>query len=339
MFERFFSFIKEFIKEEYKFLIILLFTYILFMYPVNYYIIVGGGISDVGSRIDVADAYKSKGSFNISYVTELDGKLITYLLSYIIPSWDRVSVDNYKYDSSESLEDIAFRGDLDLSSANGNAIKHAYQLANREYVELSTEIYVVATFEEYDTKLKIQDQLLSINGKSFDTISSYQEYLQTLDHDSSALVKVMRKGKEKEISCKIYENNGKKILGVSLQVVHKYKTDPKVDIKFKKDESGPSGGLITTLDIYNKLTKKDLTSSLKIAGTGTIEEDGRIGTIGGVEYKLIGAEAGGADVFLVPSGENYEECKKVKKEKKLAIKLISVDTFADAVSKLEKLKN
>ena len=33
-----------------------------------------GGISDISSRIQVEQAYQSKGSFNISYVTELDGK-------------------------------------------------------------------------------------------------------------------------------------------------------------------------------------------------------------------------------------------------------------------------
>ena len=44
------------------------------IFPVNNYIVVGGGISDISSRIQVEQAYQSKGSFNISYVTELDGK-------------------------------------------------------------------------------------------------------------------------------------------------------------------------------------------------------------------------------------------------------------------------
>ena len=126
-------------------------------------------------------------------------------------------------------------------------------------------------------------------------------------------------------------------MGVILQVVNKYETNPKVEMNFKRDESGPSAGLITTLAIYDKLTKSDLTKQLKIAGTGTIEIDGSIGEIGGVKYKLLGAEAGNADIFLVPSGNNYKECVKIKKEKKLKIKLIEVSTIDEAIEKLENL--
>ena len=50
--------------------------------PVNYYITVGGGASDVSSRIEVENKNKSKGTFNISYVTQLDGTIFTYLLFY-----------------------------------------------------------------------------------------------------------------------------------------------------------------------------------------------------------------------------------------------------------------
>ena len=111
-----------------------------------------------------------------------------------------------------------------------------------------------------------------------------------------------------------------------------------VKINFKKTESGPSGGLITTLDIYDKLTEDDLTNSLKIAGTGTINEDGTIGSIGEVKYKLLGAVSDDADVFLVPSGENYKTCMEVKKEKKLDIKILEIKNIEDAIEKLEKLK-
>ena len=93
------------------------------------------------------------------------------------------------------------------------------------------------------------------------------------------------------------------------------------------------------LDIYNKITKKDLTKGFKIAGTGEIDKDGNIGTIGGVKYKLLGAEKSNADIFLVPKGENYKTCLKVKKEKNLKIKVVSVSTLKEAISVLENYKN
>ena len=108
--------------------------------------------------------------------------------------------------------------------------------------------------------------------------------------------------------------------------------------KFKPSESGPSGGLTLSLAIYNRLVNEDITNGLKIVGTGTIDMNGNVGSIGGVKYKLMGAVKAKADVFLVPSGENYEECIKVQKEKGYDIKIIGVTTFDEALEKLKELK-
>ena len=336
MFKKVYEKIKSFIKSEYKFIIFLIVFYIFCAWPVNYYIIIGGGISDIGSRVVVEDGYQSKGSFNLSYVSELKGTTVSYLLSYVMPNWKRVSMDDYKYTTEEDYEDIEFRSDLDLRYSNSNAIYYAYQLANKPCKVLETEIYVIATSSEYDNPLEVGDQLLMVDGKSFSTLKEYQDYLQNFDKERIT-VKVMRDEKEVEISCKLHQNGERKVLGVVLQSASTYQTDPEVTFDFEANESGPSAGLITTLSIYDQLTKKDLTKKLDIAGTGTIESDGSIGQIGEVEYKLLGAVRGGADVFLVPAGENYQTCKKVKKEDNLDIKLIPVKTIYDAVEKLERL--
>ena len=89
MFKKIFNYIKNIVKEEYKFIIFLIFSYFFLSFPLNYYITVGGGTSDVSSRIKVSDSYKSDGSFNISYVTQLNGTILTYGLSYLIPTWER----------------------------------------------------------------------------------------------------------------------------------------------------------------------------------------------------------------------------------------------------------
>ena len=83
------DYIVEVFREEYKFIIFMLLLLIILNYPLNYYITVGGGISDVSSRIKVEDKYKSKGTFNISYVTQLTGNVFTYGLSFIMPNWER----------------------------------------------------------------------------------------------------------------------------------------------------------------------------------------------------------------------------------------------------------
>lgn len=325
------------LKEEYKFIIFLILLYIILQYPLNYYIVTGGGASNVSSRIEVANKYKEKGSFNISYVTELQGTIFTYALSYIIPTWEREDANLYKYNDNESIDDIEFRSDLDLKTSNGTATYWAYKLAHKKVKEKSSKMYIITIFEGYKTPLKVGDEVLSVNGNAYNTVDEYREYLQTLKENEIVTVKIKRKNKEKEIKSKMYKYKDRLILGVGLQFVREYDTNPKVKIKFRSSESGPSGGLITTLELYNQLTKKDITKGLKITGTGTIEEDGTIGEIGGVEHKLLGACDAKSDVFLVPDGQNYKDAIKYKKDKKLKIKIIKVKTIEDALEKISKL--
>ena len=338
MIKIFFKELIKFIKEEYIFLITIISISIICCIPVDYYIIIGGGISDVGQRIVVEDGYDSKGSFNLSYVSELKGTFLTYLLSYVIPSWERISVDYYRYNETDDLDDIKFRGELELKNANSLATKTAYNLAGKKCEVKNTKIYVIAKFSEYESNLEVQDQILSINNQTFNSIKEYQNYLQTLNITDEVEIKVLRDDKEVIIKNKLYEFENRKIMGVSLNYYYELVPAPAVYIKFENNESGPSAGLVTTLEIYNQLTKKDITKSYVIAGTGTIEEDGSIGEIGGVEHKIIGAADGKADIFLVPAGDNYNDAVKTKKEKKLDIEIYAVKTIEEAIDILENIE-
>lgn len=336
MLKKFYEKVKEFIKTEYKFILFLIVFVVICTWPVNYYIVIGGGISDISDRVVVENSDSSNGSFNLSYVSELKGTTLSYLLSYVMPHWKRVSMDDYKYTTDEDYQDIEFRSELDLLSSNSNAIYYAYQLADKPCEVVKTDVYVIVKFPEYDNPLEVGDKLLKVNGVLCANLVEFQEAIQKVD-GNSVRVTVLRDGKEMELTSKLYEEENRKVLGVGLQSVTTYDVDPEVEFQFEKNESGPSAGLITTLSIYDQLTKGDLTKGKLIAGTGTIEADGSIGQIGEVEYKLLGAVDGGAQVFLVPAGENYQDCKKMKKDENLDIKLISVKNIDDAIKKLKDL--
>lgn len=332
-----FNRIIQYVKDNFIFISILLILYIILTFPLNYYIVIGGGTSDVSSRIEVSDAYSSKGSFNISYVSELQGTVFTYLLSYIFPTWEVEDANLYKYNDQESIEDIEFRSALDLKTVNGNATYWAYKLAKKEIQLKSRQFYVVTISPDIKTSFRVGDRILEIDGEEYQTLDEYRNYIQSKRTSDILKVKVLRKEKEVLLDVPLFEQNNVTMMGVVLQAMNQYEVSPDVKIEFKRGESGPSGGLITTLEIYNQLTKKDLTKGRKIAGTGTIEEDGTIGEIGGVEHKLLGAYADKADLFLVPDGENYEEAIKYKKKKNLKIKIISISSIEDAINKLNNI--
>ena len=87
------------------------------------------------------------------------------------------------------------------------------------------------------------------------------------------------------------------------------------------------------LSIYDYLTEKDITNNLNIVGTGTIDEEGNVGEIGGVKYKIKAAAKNKADVFFVPKG-NYEEAINVKNANNLDIKIISISNITEAINYL-----
>lgn len=338
--EAFITGIVELIKYEYKYLMCLFLILMICFIPVNYYIIVGGGISDISSRVEVVNGYKSKGSLNISYVSELSGSAATYALSYILPGAKRVSIEDYKYTDTESEEDINFRNTFDLEQANSIATVVAYEKANKDITITGEHTYVIAVSPSTkDCTLKVGDEVLEINGTKIDN-KKYSDYLNSLDLSAGDKVKfkIIRNGKEQEVETPLYNLDGRLVVGILMDYIKDFKTNPKVNIKFNDRESGPSGGLMTTLSIYNQLVKKDITKGLKIAGTGTIDYDGNIGPIGEIEYKLMGAVKGGADVFIAPTGKNYKAAVKEAKKEHYKIKIIEAVNFDDVLKKIDNLK-
>ncbi|MCF3120591.1 hypothetical protein IPZ68_12900 [Streptomyces arenae] len=113
----------------------------------------------------------------------------------------------------------------------------------------------------------------------------------------------------------------------------------KVDVKADLgDIGGPSAGLFLSLGIIDKLDGNgsggDLTGGRTIAGTGTIEADGRIGPVGGVALKTKAARRDGATVFLVPKAE----CSDASAELPKGLQLIPVTTLKGTVDSLRALE-
>ncbi len=87
------------------------------------------------------------------------------------------------------------------------------------------------------------------------------------------------------------------VVGISAGTDHTFPFT--IDIKLA-DVGGPSAGLMFALGIYDKLTPGDLTGGTFVAGTGTIDDTGKVGPIGGIGMKTIGARDKGAQYFLTP---------------------------------------
>jgi len=326
--------LKKFIKENYKGLLILLIVYLICNFPLDFSIYSPGGLINLNNRIESKDKiYESKGSINMTYVSLVKGTLPTYVLSRIIPTWDIVSNDDITYDGN--LEETIKIDQYYLEESISNAYMVAYDEANQDYEIKESNNYVTYIYEEAKTDLKLFDNILEYDGIKFTTFKNMQDYIIGKNIGDKIMFLVSRNNKKINCYAELIDINGLAKVGVSAVVVNDYDSEIDVDIKSKRTESGSSGGLMMTLAMYNAITKNDITKGRIIAGTGTIDNEGNVGEIGGVVYKLSGAVKNKADIMFVPK-ENYEEALNYKKEHNFDIELVSVNTFKEA---LEYLKN
>ncbi|MFF9242099.1 MULTISPECIES: YlbL family protein [unclassified Streptomyces] len=121
------------------------------------------------------------------------------------------------------------------------------------------------------------------------------------------------------------------IVGISAGTDHTFPFT--IDIKLA-DVGGPSAGLMFALGIYDKLTPGALTGGKFVAGTGTIDDDGKVGPIGGIEMKTVGARDKGAQYFLTPA----DNCAAAAKDTPDGLTLVKVKTIGDALAALDDIR-
>lgn len=333
MFNKLYEKTKPLIKKITPFLIILITFFILTM-NLPYYISAPGGLINTKEKIN--ESIKTKGSLNMTYVSEMHANIPTLFWALIDKNWD-IEKEKDTVTGHESIEDLQYRNKMLLKEANYNALKVAYENSNVKYEITNTKIYITYIDDLSKTNLKVGDQIIKVDGKKINSKESLYKLIQNKKIGQKVYFNVLKDGKEETKYATLIDVNGKPKVGALVTNTFDLKSNKKITFNFKDSESGPSGGLMLALTIYSSLNNIDLTHGKTIAGTGTIEENGDVGPISGVKYKLIGAYDKGAQIFLVPDGENYKEAKKVKEEKGYDIDIVPVKNFKEALKYLENL--
>lgn len=105
---------------------------------------------------------------------------------------------------------------------------------------------------------------------------------------------------------------------------------------------GDSLGLMLSIGLVEETQHQDFSKNGKyiIAGTGTIEADHTVGSVGAIRTKLLTAEQSDADFFFVPKDKdnfqyeglsNEEEAEQVKQELDLKLQVVPVATIEEAL--------
>jgi len=324
-------------KENFKKIVLyfISLTIVLFLcfYEFPYYIDAPGGLSNINGKVKVENAYKAEGSINLTYVSELKGTAPLLLIALIHPDWDIVpkeelDIGTFNYDSWMKRQHIL------MKQSYSNAIKYAYEAANKDVTVEQEKCYVTYIFEEANTDLVVGDQIIKINDQEIKKCDDVRDIINSTESMKIDDIIVKNGNKEYIKSAVIKTIESQKVIGIEISTEYILKTNPKYKFEYDNEEFGPSGGLMISLAVYNSLVKDDITGGKIISGTGTLNLDGTVGEIGGIEYKIKGAVKKNADIFFAPSGENYETAMRLKKEKGYKINIVEVKTFDDALEYL-----
>ena len=324
--------IKNFIKENYKFIIVLILIVLFCTIRLPYYIMTTGGTINITDRVEM-DGYQKedKGSINMLYVSEYDATPFSYLLAKL--RGEEINSNKERQISNESVEEINKRNKIMRDNSLDIAVLVAYPEAGKNINIKSKKNIVMA--KTTDNNFEVGDIILTVNDKVCDEVNDIKEIINNSEENDVIKFKVLRNDKELEIENKVVLEDNRKVVGVVIVTDYEYDLDPKIDIKFKNSESGSSGGLMLTLTIYNAVSSEDLIKGRNIAGTGTINADGTVGEIDGIKYKIMGAAKNNMDIVFVPSS-NYEDAINTKNKYNYDLEIIKVDTFNEV---LEYLRN
>lgn len=327
--------IKEIIINNCLFIVGFIIGFLIFTTPLPYFINAPGGISDVSEKINIEGYEIEKDVFNLTYVYEYRATIPLLIYSYFNKEWQIIPKSDVVL-NNETIEDDYKRNRILLNSANQNAIYIAYKTADMDVEILKSKIFIIYVDETSKTDLKVGDEIISLQGIEVFNLSEFKTTITNFHKNEKIKIQVKRDDEIIETTSELIKFGNELLIGVRLANEKELKIAPKINFNFKNSESGPSGGLMMSLAIYYTLTGKEFEKGYKVAGTGTIDEDGKVGQIGGIKYKILAAAKEKVDVFLSPDGENYEEALKVKNEYNLNLEIKKITTLEEAILYLNK---
>ncbi len=316
-----------------------------FFYSLPYYVSKPGMAKELASIIEVADGYEAEGSFMLTTVRMGRANLFSYIGAMMRDYHEIYPLEAIRGEE-ESDEEYNVRQLYLMSSSKLSAIEVACKKAGIpvEYDYLGVYVLSVKENMPAEGNLLPGDRIFEVDGKPFKSSQQFIDYVAGKKEGDMITVTFSRNDKinTAEMQVQPFPDDRKKLgIGISLVDDKEAKTEPEIEIS-TDNIGGPSAGLMFALEIYNQLTEDDLTRGYRIAGTGTISTDGKVGKIGGVEQKVIAADKSGADIFFAPAekgkGEsNYEAALRTAEEIGTDMKIVPVTTFEDAIQHLENL--
>lgn len=302
--------------------------------PLPYIVFSPGSATPVEDAlvIDGADTYEPSG--DILFLTvNVSGRAVPLQILWGWLDGDSEVVKEDEYLQGDTREEVRELGRIAMVESQEVATVVALETLGYD-VPVSGDgavVRVVGDDVPADGVLEVDDVIVGIDGQPVELATDAVELVRARDPGDDVEIEFLRGGETQTATVGTVENDdGLPLIGVSLQTDN-LEIDFPVDVEIDTGKvGGPSAGLAFTLAIIDELTEGELTGGMKVAVTGTMNSDGEVGLVGGVPQKAAAADHAGAELFLVPPGEENEA-----RAHSGGVPVVAVETIDDALAALE----
>lgn len=339
-------------KKVLKWIVYTVLLYLFFFFPLPYYVERPGNAVDLNPLIEVDGSSRDiEGRFMLTTVEMFKATPFTYFYRFLpyhsIISQDQLLGEFDDYDDYRILQRYYMNNSIDMAKAA------AFSQSDLPYDIDYLGVYVMSVSEEslFKQDLLLGDSIIEINNHPFINTDEFIELVSQRKVGETISLLIERDDQREEVEGELIwlESTGHPGIGISLVTRTQVETDPIVAIN-AGNIGGPSAGLMFALEVYSQISELKL-NDYEIAGTGTINESGEVGRIGGVEKKVVAADREGADVFFVPDDpideellsilpdlvSNYETALETAEDIESEMEIIPVTHISDAISYLNQI--
>lgn len=319
------------------------------------YFIEGPGSTENLKQFVTVDNKKdaTSGAFYLTTVGVRQATVFTVAKAKLSPFEDIISKQDLMGGSSNS--EYSRIQQYYMDSSKNAAIEQALKLANVPYKMDFKGVYVLGIDKSsnFYGKISIGDTVVGVDGTSFKSSEEFMEYVKSQEIGQEVTIAFLQDGHEKKAIGELIKLPTDKKAGIGISLTDHTEIKPSVPVKIDAgDIGGPSAGLMFTLEVYEQLTRQGIRKGHEIAGTGTINSEGIIGRIGGIDKKVVTASENGAEIFFAPDDEisdeirkeepkiksNYQEAKIAAKKIGTTMEIVPVKTVEEALDYLGTLK-
>ncbi len=280
-------------------------------------------------KVDGATTYPTSGDLNMLTVSQWGSPSALPSAFEVLQGWisgtSRVIPIDQAYPPGTTTESEATANAESMASSQQTAVAAA--LTHLGY-KGSPELVVESISEGSHAQgvLVAGDVVTEVNGTAVSTVDQILALAAKASDADPLKVTFTRDGtKHTESIAPMTGEDGVKRLGVAVTISYSFPVSVTVNLE---NVGGPSAGMMFALGIIDTLTPGELTGGRSIAGTGTIDAEGKVGAIGGIQQKMVSAVRAGSTLFLAPS----DNCDAVVGHIPAGLSVVKVSTLDEALT-------